>query len=233
MNKLSTRQIFAQMLVKLRKDKGISRKKLAEDIGVSSASIGYYENADRAPDIDILVKIADYFNVTCDEMLRGVKSPDKNIYKDLWLSDKALNSLRKLKALEPINPTTQTSYLFEFFDDLVSDFRFRIIMKYYYRFSIGYDGFVELNDACTNASAEALAIMDEFLGVDKSTKIRTSDFNDYYLFKILRTLEDIAADYNYKNLREYEYYMEEKIDDLSNSAKEEKSENGKHNPSEE
>jgi len=97
MKKLTTRQVFSQMLVKLRKDKGISRKILAEAIGISSTSIKYYENAERVPDIEVLVKIADYFKVTCDELLKGVKSPDKNIYKDLWLSYRALETLRKLK----------------------------------------------------------------------------------------------------------------------------------------
>ena len=215
MKKLTTRQIFAQMLKRLRKDKGISRKKLAEDIGVSVASIGYYENEDRAPDIEVLVKLADYFNVSCDELLKGVKSPNENIFKDLWISDSALKNLHKLKEMEPINPDTHTSRLFEFFDDLISEPEFRLIMKYLYRYAIGYDGGIELHEDLNKASDEALALFDEFLGCNE--RIRYPYLYWYNMYAVMELLTNFAKSYNYTNLHEYEYYMADKIDQICNS----------------
>lgn len=231
MKKLTTRQIFSQMLIKLRKDKGISRKKLAEDIGVSVASIGYYENGDRVPDIEVLVKLAEYFDVSCDELLKGVKSPNKNIYQDLWISDTALKNLRKLKEMEPINPETNISRLFELFDDLISEPDFRTLMKYLYRYAIGYDGSIELMDDLNKASDEALDLIDEFLGCKN---LRRYPYLDYYnMYAVMVILEEFARPYAYKNLREYEYYMANKIDSLCNSKKEEGENNGEHNPKKE
>lgn len=230
MKKLNTRETFAQMLKKLRKDKEISRKKLAEDIGVSVASIGYYENGERVPDIETLVKIADYFKVSCDEILKGVKSPNKNIYQDLWLSDKALNNLRKLKTEEPINTETQISFLFEFFDSIISDPEFRVFLLHYYQYAIGFGGAVQLDDLYSKASAEAQEYIDLFLGEEMGF----SKYHEYNLFAALKTLESMSCHFRYYNLREFEYYFSEKLSEMESKIKEkEVSNNGKHNPEEE
>lgn len=234
MKKLTTRQVFAQMLVKLRKNKGISRKTLADSLGVSSASIGYYENAERVPDIEVLVKIADYFNVTCDELLKGVKSPDKNIYKDLWLSDKALNTLRKLKDKEPINSDTQVSYYFEFFNELLERYDWFIaFISNYYQYAIGFNVSLILDDFNLQNSLE---IVDTIVDVDNF-----GFYQDYKFFEVLKSLEILASGFQYKNLSAYEQYYEEKLEnklikinqkynttDLEISK--EAAENVKHNP---
>ena len=53
-----------EKLLALRKNAKISQKELAEEIGVSQASIGYWEKGQRTPSIDAVKKIAEYFNVT-------------------------------------------------------------------------------------------------------------------------------------------------------------------------
>lgn len=227
MKKLNTRETFAQMLKKLRKDKGISRKTLAEDIGVSVASIGYYENGERVPDIETLVKIAGYFKVSCDEILKGVKSPNKNIYQDLWLSDKALNNLRKLKTAEPINSDTQISFLFEFFDSIISDPEFIMFLFHYYKYAIDFSGSVQLYELGSKASEEAKEYIDLFLGKDTGF----SKYREYNLFAALKTLESIVDTFHYRNLREFEYYFSEKLSEIESGIKEkEVSQDGKHNP---
>lgn len=50
-----------QNLKILRNKKGISQQKLADAIGVSQQSINKYENHKIEPDIDTLIKIADFF----------------------------------------------------------------------------------------------------------------------------------------------------------------------------
>lgn len=57
-----------------RKKKGITQDQLAEHIGVSSQAVSKWENDLSCPDITLLPQLADYFNITIDELLRGEKS---------------------------------------------------------------------------------------------------------------------------------------------------------------
>lgn len=74
---METRYIFGKRLRKLRKERKITQNELGETIGVSGRSIGQYETGMRTPDnIDIIVKLADFFQVTTDYLLG--KTDDKN-----------------------------------------------------------------------------------------------------------------------------------------------------------
>ena len=46
-----------------------TQQQLADRIGVSCSTIGKYETNDRTPDADMLVKLADLFDITVDELL--------------------------------------------------------------------------------------------------------------------------------------------------------------------
>lgn len=61
-------------IVECRKKKGITQDQLAEYIGVTSQAVSKWENDLSCPDITILPQLADYFNITIDELLRGNKS---------------------------------------------------------------------------------------------------------------------------------------------------------------
>ena len=50
----------------LRQEYGISQQKLADVIGVSQPSINKYENHNIEPEIEILKRMADYFNTSID-----------------------------------------------------------------------------------------------------------------------------------------------------------------------
>lgn len=56
-------------LKKLRIEKGISQQKLADIIEVSQQSINKYENHKIEPDIQTLIKIADYFETSVDYLI--------------------------------------------------------------------------------------------------------------------------------------------------------------------
>lgn len=53
-------------LKKLRHKKGISQQMLADAIGTSQQSINKYENHKIEPNIEMLIKIADYFETSVD-----------------------------------------------------------------------------------------------------------------------------------------------------------------------
>lgn len=53
-------------LKKLRREFNVSQQRLAEVILVSQQSVNKYENKDVEPDIDTLIKIAEFFDVSLD-----------------------------------------------------------------------------------------------------------------------------------------------------------------------
>jgi transcriptional regulator with XRE-family HTH domain len=65
------------MLAKLRRQKGISQKKAAEELGISPALLSHYENGIRECGLDFLLRLAEYYSVSCDYLLgkTEVKNP--------------------------------------------------------------------------------------------------------------------------------------------------------------
>lgn len=65
---------FGERLRRLRKDSDLTQGQLAEQIGVVPSAVGKYERLEASyPSVDTLIKIADYFNVSLDYLLRGKK----------------------------------------------------------------------------------------------------------------------------------------------------------------
>ena len=61
---------FGDRLKSLRLEKGLSQRELGDLIGISDRVVGYYEANDRFPKDEILLKnIADFFNVSMDDLL--------------------------------------------------------------------------------------------------------------------------------------------------------------------
>ena len=56
-------------LKRLRSKAGISQRELAEIVMVSQQSINKYENHNVEPDIETLIKLADYFKVSLDYLV--------------------------------------------------------------------------------------------------------------------------------------------------------------------
>lgn len=68
--------MFGQNLKKLRTSKNLSQSKLSKILGISSSTIGMYEQGRRFPDQTILTKIADFFDVSTDYLLgRNSQNP--------------------------------------------------------------------------------------------------------------------------------------------------------------
>lgn len=60
---------FSRILTHLRKEKGISQKKAAEELGVSQSLLSHYEKGIRECGLLFLVRAADYYGVTVDYLL--------------------------------------------------------------------------------------------------------------------------------------------------------------------
>lgn len=60
---------FNERLKGLRKQRGLSQRALANELGVGSSTIAMYESGQREPDHEMTETIADYFNVDIDYLL--------------------------------------------------------------------------------------------------------------------------------------------------------------------
>lgn len=60
---------IAKTLALLRKEKGLSQKQAAADLGISQALLSHYEKGIRECGLDFLVRAADYYDVSCDYLL--------------------------------------------------------------------------------------------------------------------------------------------------------------------
>jgi len=57
----------------LRKARGISQEGLADQLGVSRQAVSKWESEQSMPDLDKIISMSDYFEVTTDYLLKGVE----------------------------------------------------------------------------------------------------------------------------------------------------------------
>lgn len=67
---------FSRVITLLRKERGITQKQAAADLGVSQALLSHYEKGIRECGLDFVVRVADYYEVSCDYLLG--RSTDRN-----------------------------------------------------------------------------------------------------------------------------------------------------------
>ncbi len=60
---------FSKILKTLREREHLTQKELANEIKVRQSIISRYENAILEPDIKTLIALADFFNVSIDELV--------------------------------------------------------------------------------------------------------------------------------------------------------------------
>ncbi len=60
---------FGKRLKELRLEKGLSQKNLGKNLNLSHQTISFWENGSREPDLDDLLKIAKFFEVSIDYLL--------------------------------------------------------------------------------------------------------------------------------------------------------------------
>lgn len=87
---------FPRMITLLRKEKGLSQKQAALELGVSQALLSHYEKGIRECGLDFAVKIADYYNVSCDYLLG--RTADRNGMNFEENTDSPIKSVSKSTA---------------------------------------------------------------------------------------------------------------------------------------
>lgn len=89
---------FSEKLKELLQGAEMSQRKLAEKIGVSSALMSYYMKGEKSPTMSTIIKIADFFNISMDELVgRKITNSDTGLLLDE--EKKLIQSFRKLNNL--------------------------------------------------------------------------------------------------------------------------------------
>lgn len=66
---------FSDRLKELRTSNGLTMEQLGKNIGSTRGTIGNFENGNKKPSLDMLIKIADYFDVSVDYLIGRTDNP--------------------------------------------------------------------------------------------------------------------------------------------------------------
>lgn len=83
---------FSKIITHLRKEKKISQKQVADDLGISQALLSHYEKGIRECGLDFIVKVADYYEVSTDYLLGRTTQR----YSDIYDNKEELSEERKI-----------------------------------------------------------------------------------------------------------------------------------------
>ena len=78
---------IADRILYLRKSKGISQEELADKVGVSRQAVSKWESEQSMPDVEKIIIMSDYFNVTTDYILKGIEVVENKV---LYIASTAL-----------------------------------------------------------------------------------------------------------------------------------------------
>lgn len=75
-------QKFSERLKELRLSKGLTMEQLSKEIETTRGTIGNFENGNKKPSLDMLIKIANYFDVSIDYLVGRTDDPELHQKED-------------------------------------------------------------------------------------------------------------------------------------------------------
>ncbi len=96
---------FPRIITLLRTERNITQKDAAKDLNISQALLSHYERGARECGLDFLIKIADYYGVSCDYLLGRTsdRSGAKLTVNDIPEPDDAADNIMKGSTLPILN----------------------------------------------------------------------------------------------------------------------------------
>jgi len=91
---------FGVNMAKLRREKGLSQRQAAAELGVSQALLSHYETNAREPKLDFVIKVCDYYSVTTDFILGRTKERKDGASRLSAQINEVVGSLEELRAAE-------------------------------------------------------------------------------------------------------------------------------------
>jgi transcriptional regulator with XRE-family HTH domain len=67
--------MLSKRLIELRKKKRITQMEISKKLGIARSTYAGYENGDRKPDSEMIIKLANYFGVSIDYLLCRTDDP--------------------------------------------------------------------------------------------------------------------------------------------------------------
>ena len=91
---------FSAAMAALRRERGLSQRKVAADLGISQAQLSHYENGAREPGLNFLCRACDYYGVTADYLLgRSTPAGSANSRELVRLRSQLNNLIREAQQL--------------------------------------------------------------------------------------------------------------------------------------
>ena len=99
-NKIKKKSVFSNNLIKIRKERGLSQKELAELSGLSQRMIVYYECESGNPPIEKIKKIANALKVDPNDLI--LENKTKNLKEEFTeINTKTLKRIKQILELSP------------------------------------------------------------------------------------------------------------------------------------
>ena len=113
-------EIFAKRFKELRVNSGVTQTEISKYLGVTKATVSYYESGKRMPSNSIIRKIASYFKVPIDYLL-GMDYVMEDSNDEYLKDDTLLKIIRRSKTLSSFildDPRTNVRALEKFINSI-------------------------------------------------------------------------------------------------------------------
>jgi XRE family transcriptional regulator, regulator of sulfur utilization len=91
----NTKEVIGMRIRNLREDKDLNQAQFGKVLGVSDRTIGRIERGEKLLDVEVASAISQFFNISCDELLRGEKPKYYQILNHTGLSENAVQYLNR------------------------------------------------------------------------------------------------------------------------------------------
>ena len=102
------KKTIGQFIAILRKANGMTQKQLAEKLNVTDKTVSRWERDESAPDLMLIPVIADIFQITSDELLRGERKKVENVAVSPIEKEKTERSIEYILDREDMKLTYQS-----------------------------------------------------------------------------------------------------------------------------
>lgn len=107
---------YSDRLRELRTKRNLSQQQLADILKINRSTYARYELGETQPDLDLLAKIADFYEVTTDYIIRG-KKKDSNTLPELTSKDERDIAKKLETILDSMSSDTALAFDGEPMDD--------------------------------------------------------------------------------------------------------------------
>ena len=115
--------IIGEILFKLRKEKNMTQVRVAYDLYISPPQLAFYEKGQREPNLSMLIKLANYYQVTTDFLL-GFSS-SKKYSSGIWVDIYMRNKDKSVKLI------CSGNFEKEKIDEIASNYKEEVFVYYY------------------------------------------------------------------------------------------------------